>query len=579
MSLELSEQELFRRQSLSELRNMGIDPYPAAEYPTNAFSSEIKASFSDEQEEPKREVCIAGRIMSRRIMGKASFIELQDSKGRIQVYISRDDINTEAQPEMYNTVFKKLLDIGDFVGIKGFVFRTQMGEISVHAREITVLSKSLRPLPIVKYKDGVAYDAFEDPEQRYRQRYVDLVVNEGVKDIFIKRTRVYQSMRDYFNAQDYIEVETPILQAIPGGAAARPFTTHHNALDIPLYLRIADELYLKRLIVGGFEGVYEFSKNFRNEGMDRTHNPEFTAMEIYVAYKDYNWMMTFTENMLEKIALDVNGTTLVKVGENMINFKTPYKRISMIDSIREFTGIDINGMNEEQLFEVCKKLDIEVNDTMGKGKLIDEIFGAKCEGNYIQPTFITDYPREMSPLCKLHRTNSELTERFELMVNGKELANAYSELNDPIDQLGRFQEQLKLSEKGDDEAMFIDMDFVRSLEYGMPPTSGMGIGMDRLVMLLTGQEAIQEVLFFPQMKPEKTAVKDPVDKFTALGIPEDWAPIVQKAGILKVKDLAGLNPNKFHQDICGINKKNKLELKNPSKEEVQEWISTAEKLG
>ena len=578
MSLELSEQELFRRQSLSELRNMGIDPYPAAEYPTNAFSSEIKASFSDEQE-PKREVCIAGRIMSRRIMGKASFIELQDSKGRIQVYISRDDINTEAQPEMYNTVFKKLLDIGDFVGIKGFVFRTQMGEISVHAREITVLSKSLRPLPIVKYKDGVAYDAFEDPEQRYRQRYVDLVVNEGVKDIFIKRTRVYQSMRDYFNAQDYIEVETPILQAIPGGAAARPFTTHHNALDIPLYLRIADELYLKRLIVGGFEGVYEFSKNFRNEGMDRTHNPEFTAMEIYVAYKDYNWMMTFTENMLEKIALDVNGTTLVKVGENMINFKTPYKRISMIDSIREFTGIDINGMNEEQLFEVCKKLDIEVNDTMGKGKLIDEIFGAKCEGNYIQPTFITDYPREMSPLCKLHRTNSELTERFELMVNGKELANAYSELNDPIDQLGRFQEQLKLSEKGDDEAMFIDMDFVRSLEYGMPPTSGMGIGMDRLVMLLTGQEAIQEVLFFPQMKPEKTAVKDPVDKFTALGVPEDWAPIVQKAGILKVKDLAGLNPNKFHQDICGINKKNKLELKNPSKEEVQEWISTAEKLG
>ncbi|MBP8904157.1 MAG: lysine--tRNA ligase, partial [Paludibacteraceae bacterium] len=426
MSLELSEQELFRRQSLSELRNMGIDPYPAAEYPTNAFSSEIKASFSDEQE-PKREVCIAGRIMSRRIMGKASFIELQDSKGRIQVYISRDDINTEAQPEMYNTVFKKLLDIGDFVGIKGFVFRTQMGEISVHARELTVLSKSLRPLPIVKYKDGVAYDAFEDPEQRYRQRYVDLVVNEGVKDIFIKRTRVYQSMRDYFNAQDYIEVETPILQAIPGGAAARPFTTHHNALDIPLYLRIADELYLKRLIVGGFEGVYEFSKNFRNEGMDRTHNPEFTAMEIYVAYKDYNWMMTFTENMLEKIALDVNGTTLVKVGENMINFKTPYKRISMIDSIREFTGIDINGMNEEQLFEVCKKLDIEVNDTMGKGKLIDEIFGAKCEGNYIQPTFITDYPREMSPLCKLHRTNSELTERFELMVNGKELANAYSE--------------------------------------------------------------------------------------------------------------------------------------------------------
>ena len=577
MSIELSEQELFRRQSLTELRNLGIDPYPAAEYPTNAFSTEIKAAFNDE-EEPKREVCIAGRIMSRRIMGKASFAELQDSKGRIQVYISRDDINTEAQPEMYNTVFKKLLDIGDFIGIKGFVFRTQMGEISIHAQELTVLSKSLKPLPIVKYKDGVAYDAFEDPEQRYRQRYVDLIVNEGIKDIFLKRTRVYQSMRDFFNNEGYIEVETPVLQPIPGGAAARPFITHHNALDIPLYLRIANELYLKRLIVGGFEGVYEFSKNFRNEGMDRTHNPEFTAMEIYVAYKDYNWMMDFTERMVEKVCLDVNGTTKVKIGDREIDFKTPYKRISMIDSIREHTGIDINGMNEEQLFEVCKKLNVEVDDTMGKGKLIDEIFGAKCEGNYIQPTFITDYPREMSPLCKRHRTNPELTERFELMVNGKELANAYSELNDPIDQLERFQEQLKLSEKGDDEAMFIDLDFVRSLEYGMPPTSGMGIGMDRLVMLMTGQEAIQEVLFFPQMKPEKAVQKDTTDKFTALGIPEDWAPVVQKAGILKVKDLAGLNANKFHQDICGINKKNKMDLKNPSREDVQSWISAAENL-
>ena len=577
MSIELSEQELFRRQSLTELRNLGIDPYPAAEYPTNAFSTEIKAAFNDE-EEPKREVCIAGRIMSRRIMGKASFAELQDSKGRIQVYISRDDINTEAQPEMYNTVFKKLLDIGDFIGIKGFVFRTQMGEISIHAQELTVLSKSLKPLPIVKYKDGVAYDAFEDPEQRYRQRYVDLVVNEGIKDIFLKRTRVYQSMRDFFNNEGYIEVETPVLQPIPGGAAARPFITHHNALDIPLYLRIANELYLKRLIVGGFEGVYEFSKNFRNEGMDRTHNPEFTAMEIYVAYKDYNWMMDFTERMVAKVCLDVNGTTKVKIGDREIDFKTPYKRISMIDSIREHTGIDINGMNEEQLFEVCKKLNVEVDDTMGKGKLIDEIFGAKCEGNYIQPTFITDYPREMSPLCKRHRTNPELTERFELMVNGKELANAYSELNDPIDQLERFQEQLKLSEKGDDEAMFIDLDFVRSLEYGMPPTSGMGIGMDRLVMLMTGQEAIQEVLFFPQMKPEKAVQKDTTDKFTALGIPEDWAPVVQKAGILKVKDLAGLNANKFHQDICGINKKNKMDLKNPSREDVQSWISAAENL-
>ena len=573
MSIELSEQEQFRRQSLTELRNMGIEPYPAAEYPTNAFSTDIKTEFKDE--DTGRQVCVAGRIMSRRIMGKASFVELQDSKGRIQVYVSRDDINTEAQPEMYNTVFKKLLDIGDFIGIKGFVFRTQMGEISVHAQEMTVLSKSLKPLPIVKYKDGVAYDAFEDPEQRYRQRYVDLVVNEGVKDIFIKRTKVYQSMRDFFNAQDYIEVETPILQSIPGGAAARPFITHHNALDIPLYLRIADELYLKRLIVGGFEGVYEFSKNFRNEGMDRTHNPEFTAMEIYVAYKDYNWMMTFTENMLEKICLDVNGTTEVKVGDNIINFKTPYKRISMIDSIKEFTGIDINGMNEEQLFEICKKLNVDVNNTMGKGKLIDEIFGAKCEGNYIQPTFITDYPREMSPLCKRHRENPELTERFELMVNGKELANAYSELNDPIDQLERFQEQLQLGEKGDDEAMFIDLDFVRSLEYGMPPTSGMGIGMDRLVMLMTGQQAIQEVLFLPQMKPEKAISQDTNEKYIALGIPAEWVDVVKKAGITKVRDLSGLNPNKFHQDICGLNKKNKLDLKNPTKEEVQAWIAAA----
>ena len=501
MSIELSEQEQFRRQSLAELRRLGIDPYPAAEYPTNAFSTDIKAEFKDE--ESGRPVCIAGRIMSRRIMGKASFVELQDSKGRIQVYVSRDDINTEAQPEMYNTVFKKLMDIGDFIGIKGFVFRTQMGEISVHAQELTVLSKSLKPLPIVKYKDGVAYDAFEDPEQRYRQHYVDLVVNEGIKDIFLKRTKVYNSMREYFNAKDYIEVETPILQPIPGGAAARPFITHHNALDIPLYLRIANELYLKRLIVGGFEGVYEFSKNFRNEGMDRTHNPEFTAMEIYVAYKDYNWMMEFTEKMVEKICLDVNGTTEIKVGDREISFKTPFKRVTMIDAIKEHTGIDIKGMNEDQLRDVCKTLHVEVDETMGKGKMIDEIFGEKCEGNYIQPTFITDYPIEMSPLCKRHRTNPELTERFELMVNGKELANAYSELNDPIDQLGRFQDQLKLSEKGDDEAMFIDMDFVRSLEYGMPPTSGMGIGMDRLVMLMTGQQAIQEVLFFPQMKPEK----------------------------------------------------------------------------
>jgi lysyl-tRNA synthetase, class II len=573
MSTELSEQEQFRRQSLDELRNLGIDPYPAALYPTDTFSINIKADFKDE--ESGKTVCVAGRIMSRRIMGKAAFVELQDSKGRIQVYVSRDDINTEAQPEMYNTVFKKLLDIGDFIGIKGFTFRTQTGEISVHTQELTVLSKSLRPLPIVKYKDGVAFDAFEDPEQRYRQRYVDLVVNEGVKEIFLKRTKVYQSMRDFFNAEGYIEVETPILQSIPGGASARPFVTHHNALDMPLYLRVADELYLKRLIVGGFEGVYEFSKNFRNEGMDRTHNPEFTAMEIYVAYKDYNWMMTFTENMIEKVCMDVNGTNEITVGDKTISFKTPFKRITMIDAIKEYTGIDINGMDEVQLREVCKTLHIEADETMGKGKMIDEIFGEKCEGNYIQPTFITDYPREMSPLCKRHRDNPELTERFELMVNGKELANAYSELNDPIDQLGRFQEQLKLSEKGDDEAMFIDMDFVRSLEYGMPPTSGMGIGMDRLVMLMTGQVAIQEVLFFPQMKAEKVAKKDGPEKFMALGVPEAWVEVVQKAGITMVADLKGLNPNKFHQDICGINKKNKLELTNPSKEEVAEWINNA----
>ena len=573
MNIELSEQEQFRRQSLSELRNLGIDPYPADEYPTNAFSTNIKTEFKDD--EPQKQVCVAGRIMSRRIMGKASFVELQDSKGRIQIYISRDDISTEAQPEMYNTVFKKLLDIGDFIGIKGFVFRTQMGEISIHAQELTVLSKSLRPLPIVKYKDGVAYDAFDDPEQRYRQRYVDLVVNEGVKDVFMQRTQMFQSMRSYFNSFGYVEVETPVLQPIPGGAAARPFITHHNALDIPLYLRIANELYLKRLIVGGFEGVYEFSKNFRNEGMDRTHNPEFTVMEIYVAYKDYNWMMNFTEKMIEKICMDVKGTTELEVSGKKISFKTPFKRVTMLDSIKEHTGYNLNGMNEDEIREVCKKINVEVDDTMGKGKLIDEIFGEKCEGNYIQPTFITDYPIEMSPLCKRHRSNPELTERFELMVNGKELANAYSELNDPIDQLERFQEQLKLSEKGDDEAMFIDMDFVRSLEYGMPPTSGMGIGMDRLAMLITGQHTIQEVLFFPQMRPEKKSKKDDASAFMGLGIPEEWINVIYKAGIQTVDGLKGLNPNKFHQDICGLNKKHKLDLKNPTKEEVAEWITKA----
>ncbi|MCQ2338120.1 MAG: lysine--tRNA ligase [Paludibacteraceae bacterium] len=568
--MELTEQEQYRRQALEQLREMGINPYPAAMYPTDAFSDEIKENFRDEETEP-RAVCIAGRMMSRRIMGKASFIELQDSKGRIQVYVSREDVNTEAQPDMYNIVFKKLLDIGDFIGVKGFVFRTQMGEISVHCKELTVLSKSLRPLPIVKYKDGIAFDAFEDPEQRYRQRYVDLVVNEGIKAIFEKRTKVYTSMREFFNSFGYTEVETPILQSIPGGAAARPFITHHNALNIDLYMRIADELYLKRLIVGGFEGVYEFSKNFRNEGMDRTHNPEFTCMEIYVSYKDYNWMMDFTEDMIRKVCMDVNGTTKVRIGDNEIDFGPKFTRVTMLDSIKFFTGYDLTGKNEDEIRKVCLELGMEINDTMGKGKLIDEIFGEFCEGNYIQPTFITDYPKEMSPLCKRHRDNPDLTERFELMVNGKELANAYSELNDPIDQLERFQEQLRLSEKGDDEAMFIDKDFVRALEYGMPPTSGMGIGMDRLVMLMTGQTAIQEVLFFPQMKPEKKIVKDSAEKFIEAGVPAEWVEPLQKLGFDMVSKLKGVNFNKLHQDLCGYNKKNKLGLTNPSKEQVEDW--------
>ena len=572
--LELSEQEIVRREALAELRNMGIEPYPAAEYPTNAFSTDIIAEFKDEDE--PRQVCIAGRMMSRRVMGKASFIELQDSKGRVQVYITRDDICPGENKDTYNVLFKRLLDIGDFIGIKGTVFRTQTGEITVHANEITFLSKSIRPLPIVKYKDGVAYDRFEDPELRYRQRYVDLVVNDDVKEIFIKRNKIYSSMREFFNSRGYMEVETPVLQSIPGGAAARPFITHHNALDIPLYLRIANELYLKRLIVGGFEGVYEFSKNFRNEGMDRTHNPEFTCMEIYVSYKDYNWMMCFTEQMLEKIALDVNGTTDVQVGEHTISFKAPFRRVTMLDSIKEFTGYDLNGKSEEEIFAICKELKMEVDETMGKGKLIDEIFGEFCEGNYIQPTFITDYPIEMSPLCKRHRNNPDLTERFELMVNGKELCNAYSELNDPIDQAERFQEQLRLSEKGDDEALFIDKDFVRALEYGMPPTSGMGIGMDRLAMLMTGQTTIQEVLFFPQMRPEKKVPKDNAAAFAVIGVPEEWVPVLHKAGYNLVNDLKGGNAQKIQMEIGGINKKFKLGYTTPSVNEVAAWI---EKLG
>ena len=570
-NLELSEQEIIRRDSLAEMRALGIEPYPAAKYEVSAWSTDIKKEFKDD--EPRRQVTIAGRIMGRRIMGKASFMELQDAEGRIQVYISRDDLCPGEDKNLYNVVFKKLLDIGDFVGIKGYVFRTQMGEISVHAEELTVLAKSLRPLPVVKIKDGVTYDGFTDPEQRYRQRYVDLIVNDGVKETFVKRTKVFNSMREFLNGHGYIEVDTPVLQSIPGGASARPFITHHNALDIPLYLRIANELYLKRLIVGGFDGVYEFSRNFRNEGMDRTHNPEFTVMEFYAAYKDYNWMMDFTERMLEKICLDVNGTTKVMMGDREIDYKAPYPRVPMIDSIKHFTGFDISGMDEEQLREVCKKLDIEQDETMGKGKLIDEIFGAKCEGNYVQPTFIIDYPVEMSPLTKRHRSNPDLTERFELMVNGKELANAYSELNDPIDQRFRFEEQLRLSEKGDDEAMFIDQDFLRALEYGMPPTSGIGIGMDRLTMFMTGQESIQEVLLFPQMRPEKLVKKDPVSKYDILGIDSDLVAVIHKAGYPTLEDLKTAKAQKIRQDLGDVNKKYKLELSLPSVEQIEQWLA------
>lgn len=571
--LELSEQEIVRRSSLDEMRRRGIDPFPAAEFTVTGYSDEIKETFSDDA--PKREVSVAGRIMGRRIMGKASFLEIQDSHGRIQVYVNRDEICPGEDKDLYNVVFKKLLDIGDFVGIRGYVFRTQTGEISVHAQELIVLGKSLRPLPIVKVKDGVTYDAFDDPELRYRRRYVDLIVNDTVKDIFIKRTKVLNSMRNFFNEHGYMEVETPILQSIAGGASARPFITHHNSLNIDLYMRIATELYLKRLIVGGFDGVYEIGKNFRNEGMDRTHNPEFTCMEIYVAYKDYNWMMKFTEQLVEKICLDVNGTTQIKVGDNVIDFKAPFRRVTMTDAIKEHTGIDITGMTEEQLRDAAKSLGIEVDETMGKGKLIDEIFGEKCEGTYIQPTFIIDYPIEMSPLTKRHRDNPELTERFELMVNGKELANAYSELNDPIDQYERFVEQMKLADKGDDEAMIIDQDFVRSLEYGMPPTSGMGMGIDRLVMLMTGQTTIQEVLFFPQMRPEKTQRRDKEEAFTAIGVPSEWVAPLYKAGVNTLEQLAAQGAGKLHQELCGINKKFKLGFKAPAVQEVEQWIVAA----
>ncbi len=568
--LELSEQEIFRRRSLEELRSLGINPYPAEEYKVTGYAREILDTFEDEA--PRRAVSVAGRVMSRRIMGKASFLELQDSTGRIQIYITRDDLCPGEDKTLYNSVVKKLMDIGDFIGVSGEVFRTQMGEISVQAHSLTFLSKALRPLPVVKEKDGEIFDSFTDPELRFRQRYVDLVVNPHVREIFLKRTRIFNAMRQFFNDRGYIEVDTPVLQPIPGGAAARPLITHHNALDIPLYLRIANELYLKRLIVGGFEGVYEFSRNFRNEGMDRTHNPEFTAMEIYVSYKDYDWMMSFTEQMLEHICLSVLGTTKVKLGEREIDFKAPYRRVTMLDAIHEHTGIDVSGMNEEELRATCKSLGIEVDDTMGKGKLIDELFGEKCEGSYIQPTFITDYPREMSPLTKEHRTNPLLTERFELMVNGKELANAYSELNDPIDQRERFEDQLRLSEKGDDEAMFIDADFLRALEYGMPPTSGMGIGMDRLVMLLTGQESIQEVLLFPQMRPEKVLPRDKKEVFTSAGIQEEWVPVLHKAGYLTLAAVkAEEKPGRLLQQLMDIKKKYKLELPAITLDEVTAW--------
>lgn len=570
---DLSEQEQIRRNSLNELKKLGIEPYPAAQYPVNTNSKDIKSNY-DAKKGNYQDVSIAGRLMNKRIMGKASFAELQDEKGRIQLYITRDDICDGEDTTFYNIVFKKLLDIGDFIGVKGHVFITQMGEISIHVRELTLLSKSLKPLPIVKEKDGKLYDAVTDPEFRYRQRYVDLVVNPQVRELFAKRTQIYNSLRELFNSKGYLEVETPILQPIPGGAAARPFITHHNTLDIPLYLRIADELYLKRLIVGGYDGVYEFSKDFRNEGMDRSHNPEFTVMEIYVAYKDYKWMMDFTEEMIEKVTMDLHGSTKVPFGDKEIDFKRPFKRIAMLDAIKEYTNVDISGKDEDQLRKVCKELGIETDLTMGKGKLIDEIFGAKVEDHLVQPTFIIDYPVEMSPLCKKHRDNPELTERFELIVNGSELCNAYSELNDPVDQQERFQDQLKLSEKGDDEAMYIDYDFVRALEYGMPPTSGMGMGMDRLTMLMTNQTSIQDVLFFPQMRPEKKEQIDSTDKYTVKGIPEEWVEPLQKMGYKTVESLTQVEKHtKLHQELCGYNKKNKLGLKNPSQDDVAEWIS------
>ena len=568
--LELSEQEIGRRESLQELRNMGIDPYPAAEYPTNAFSTDIRDNFHDEDE--PRQVSIAGRMMSRRVMGKAAFAELQDSKGRIQVYITRDDLCPDENKDLYNVVFKKLLDIGDFIGVKGFVFRTQTGEISVHAQELTLLSKALKPLPIVKYKDGVAYDKFDDPELRYRQRYVDLVVNDGVYFFNDTATTEIYILRKVLDDAGYTEVETPTLQMIAGGASARPFITHFNALDQDMYMRIATELYLKRLIVGGFEGVYEKGKNFRNEGMDRNHNPEFTCMELYVQYKDYNWMMSFTEKLLETICIAVNGKPEREIDGNIVSFKAPYRRLPILEAIEEKTGFDCNGKTEEEIRAFCLSKGMDVDETMGKGKLIDELFGEFCEGTFIQPTFITDYPVEMSPLTKMHRSKPGLTERFELMVNGKELANAYSELNDPIDQEERFVEQMKLADKGDDEAMIIDQDFLRALQYGMPPTSGIGIGIDRLVMLMTGKTFIQEVLFFPQMKPEKKIPQSTPAEWAAIGVAEEWVPVLRKAGFNLVQNIASEKAQGLQQKIGDIVKKFKLNMQKPSVDDIQQWI-------
>ena len=573
--LELSEQEIVRRQSLQELRNMGIDPYPAAEFPTNAYSTDIKAEFNEDE---KREVIIAGRLMGRRVMGKASFAEIQDSKGRIQVYITRDELCPTENKDIYNVVFKKLLDIGDFIGIRGYVFKTQMGEISVHAEDLTVLSKSLKPLPVVKYKDGVAYDKFDDPELRYRRRYIDLVVNDGVKETFEKRATVLRTMRRFFDDAGYTEVETPTLQTIAGGASARPFITHFNALNTEMYMRIATELYLKRLIVGGFEGVYEIGKNFRNEGMDRFHNPEFTCMELYVQYKDYNWMMDFTEKLIEKICTEVNGKPEIQVGDNLISFKAPFRRLPILDAIKEKTGFDLYGKSEEEIRNIAvNELKLEgIDSSFGKGKLIDEIFGEFCEGTFIQPTFIIDYPVEMSPLSKMHRSKPGLTERFELFANGKEIANAYSELNDPIDQEERFKEQMRLADNGDDEAMVIDQDFLRALQYGMPPTSGIGIGIDRLVMLMTGQEYIQEVLLFPQMKPEAKVPQSSIKEWAEIGVPEDWVYVLRKCGFNLIQNIKEEKAQGLQQKLGEINKKYKLGYDKPSVDEIQQWIDKAQ---